>query len=39
MSKHLPSTKNADNRKDDSCKDKNEDLLYILAPDFFYNQL
>ena len=28
----LPSTKN---RKDNSCKDKNEGILHILAPDFF----
>ena len=36
--KSLPGTKKADNRKDNSCKDKNEGMLHILAPGFFYKQ-
>ena len=35
----LPSTKKTGNRKGDSCKDKNEGILHILAPNVFYNQL
>ena len=39
VKKQLPSTKKARNRKDDSCKYKNEGILHILAPAVFYNQL
>ena len=38
LKKHLPGTKKADSRKDNSCKDKNEGMLHILAPGFFYKQ-
>ena len=33
--KQLPSTKKVDNRKNDLCKDKNECILHIRAPDLF----
>ena len=39
VKKQLPSTMKADGRENDSCKDKNEGTLHILAPDLFYNQL
>ena len=36
VKKQLPSTKRAGNRKEDSCKDKNEGILHILVRDFFF---
>ena len=39
VKKQLPNIKKAGSRKGDSCKDKNEGLLHILSPDFFYIQL
>ena len=39
VKKQLLSTMKTESREYDSCKDKNEGILHILAPDFFYNQL